>query len=167
MDKRKLSTPKGLFVSATSKPINQNMSANATDELLVIDKAKWRSRNYSCGHKDARWFRINVHGSESEKIKDNKLCSYCFIEDIKQHLIRCPVCGFGILPGDPVALYDLVGIDRRMNNIKIIQGKSVLGCLRRNCCPTGGFFAGHWTRSGFKPYFPNKTTVAEHAMELF
>ncbi|OGY25291.1 MAG: hypothetical protein A2Z11_02920 [Candidatus Woykebacteria bacterium RBG_16_43_9] len=63
--------------------------------------------------------------------------------------IDCCSCPGKIYPGDPVALYGLrsEGIDWERAT-RVVE--SVVGCLRWNCCPCGGFYAGNWTTDGFQ-----------------
>jgi hypothetical protein len=41
---------------------------------------------------------------------------------------------------------------------------SYLGCMRMNCCPSGGFFSGHWlghNRGGFRSMYDGDSAVVE------
>jgi hypothetical protein len=76
-------------------------------------------------------------------------CPECIFKSMKEHAVRCALCGTGILPGEGVALYHSSGPIPHFE-LATKVGKCVVGCLGWNCCPSGGFFSGHWTEDGFK-----------------
>jgi hypothetical protein len=55
------------------------------------------------------------------------------------------------MPGDGVALYGKGSTGIHESATILDDGVSAVGCLRWDCCPSGGFFAGSWTEEGFKP----------------
>ncbi len=115
-----------------------------------IIKRSFFERDYACGHRDSRAFRLNIFGMETGTIRQKDLCPNCQIEDGKKKIIFCALCGLPIIPGNGVAIYDDDNEGIRPDATHI--GKSVLGYLRWECCPGGLLFAGHWTTEGFKPY---------------
>jgi hypothetical protein len=129
-----------------------------------------------CGHDSSPKLRLNIWGNASEAeledkfitkeggraVAENDVCPKCFFEEVKKSAIRCCLCGYAILPGDGVALYrkDSEGVHK---DIATFVGDSAIGCLLWDCCPSGGFFAGHWTSDGFKSLFPDNRTAVEEA----
>lgn len=113
-----------------------------------------------CGHTGPRGADFNIYGNDSRFLGDisflkreiDTQCPECWLYFFKKHSIRCAFCGYGIIPGDPVALYDKDSPGIRQE-AATFMGESVIGCLLWSCCPTGGLFAGRWTEEGFKPLF--------------
>jgi hypothetical protein len=133
------------------------------DRFEIIERSNWFPRKYNCGHMGARWFRIHAYGEESKKIRQKENCPECFLADVRQHIIHCCLCGLPIVPGDPVALYG-GGEDIKLDIATVLSGGSIVGCLRWDCCPSGGFFAGHWTENGFQSAFNEGRSAAEECM---
>ncbi|MEK7181089.1 MAG: hypothetical protein AAB738_02005 [Patescibacteria group bacterium] len=69
---------------------------------------------------------------------------------------RCARCGLVILPGMAVALYGQESEGLRLDIATNIDG-AIIGCMRWDCCPSGGFLAGHWSEQGFQPLFQGQT----------
>ncbi len=88
---------------------------------------------------------------------------YIFLEEMKQSAIRCCLCGYGILPGDEVALYHKKSKGIKKDIATFIEDGAV-GCLLWDCCLSGAFFAGHWTSQGFRPAFSEGRTAGEEAV---
>lgn len=122
-----------------------------------------------CGHKCSIGFEFNIWGNvnglklKSERVKKvngietaEGLCPKCYFEKLKQTAIRCCLCGYAILPSDGIALYhkNSNGINKK---VATFIGDSAVGCLLWDCCPSGGFFAGHWSFEGFKSAFDGQT----------
>ncbi len=139
-----------------------------TDICALVDVSGVET-DYQCGHRHPDHFAVNLYGEKfcltDKKLAERQLCANCHLEMLKKFAIRCAKCGFAIMPGDGVALYcfnkklfkktawiTLVGDDKE---------KDVIGCLRWDCCPSGGFFAGHWTGERFKPAFVGGSAAAE------
>lgn len=101
-------------------------------------------KQYQCGHRGPCWFKLSTWGEETKKIKNRERCPSCMLELFKKVMIRCAVCGHHIAPGDPVALYSTTSKDLRVEIATILDEKTVVGCMRLDCCPSNDFFAGHW-----------------------
>ncbi len=137
-----------------------------TDNLGVVKRAG-KKVPYACGHIDSAKFRHDFYGEVREPTDEvfaaREKCGECMLASVKEFVIRCGACGFAILPGDPVALY----VDAHHFSIvwkKIVrEPPRVVGCMRWGCCPSGGFFAGHWSESGFEPAFPGGASAAATA----
>ncbi len=133
-----------------------------TDSCEVIDRSGPMTP-YKCGHEDAYSYGLSLYGERiglNEKFfAERPFCGDCGLAKWTGHMIRCALCGFGIMPGDPVALY-AGGAKFRKEIATKVDGQWV-GCLRWNCCPSGGFFAGHWTTNGYRPAFEHGSIVAE------
>ncbi|MFH1088361.1 MAG: hypothetical protein V1719_00795 [Patescibacteria group bacterium] len=111
-----------------------------------------------CGHQSPRMFELHFLGT-GYQVKGDRKCPDCAIEYLVSHGIRCASCGLPILPGAPIARYNIVGshkpwtcyISEEMDGR--VSRKTVIGCLRWDCCDTGAYFSGHWTEEGFAPAF--------------
>ena len=126
-----------------------------------------------CGHRASPQITISVWGNERrlklfegsiEEIGGEKVvesdCPVCAFNRLKQHSIRCCLCGYGIVPGDGVVLYHRSS--RSINQAAAtFAGDSAIGCMLWDCCPSGAFFAGHWSETGFKPAFSGRTMAGE------
>lgn len=131
----------------------------------------------ACGHivsREATWTfwgerKIGVclddkHVSEvdGEKIALT-LCPRCEFEELSRLSIRCVLCGVAIFPGEPVAVYSRRSRGMR-KKIGTLVGENYLGCMSWDCCPSGGFWGGHWTENGFISAFPDGGSVADEVM---
>ena len=119
----------------------------------------------TCEHFGARHFKLKVWNDVLEfKIPEvlirkvdtveivDGICPECFALKVSASAIRCCKCGKTILAGDSVSLYpkNSEGVD---DEIAEYIETSAIGCMKIDCCPSAGFFAGHWTANGFKPLF--------------
>ncbi len=137
----------GLQVIASSRTPDPSKLPKPTQECKVLWRS-WFKRDYKCGHRDSRRFRVSMFGMETKKLSQHEQCPQCFMEEVKKHTIFCALCGLPIMPGDGVALYDDDNDGIRENATHI--DNFVIGCIRWECCPSGGFFSGYWTKQGFK-----------------
>ncbi len=83
------------------------------------------------------------------------MCSKCAIEAS----IDCCYCSKKIYPEDPIALYSVTSGGINWEKATKVGEEQVIGCLRSDCCTSGGFFAGYWSTKGFQTYM-DKTKVA-------
>ncbi len=132
----------------------------ATDRVEVIDRSEGR-QVYACGHEDADRFDLELYGERQRfndaYFKDKPYCGDCLLKFVMEGSIRCAACGLIIRDDDPVALYSSGdGLGRYPSTL--VDGQYV-GCMRWDCCPSGGFFSGHWTSQGFKPLFASGNSV--------
>ncbi len=133
-------------------------------ETIEITAESEERATYQCGHEGAATFEVSFYGHMMKPadayLLKREMCAACMVADARTKVIRCVLCGFGIFPGDPVALYVN---DRRFRKewSTHIENDQVLGCLRWDCCPSGGFFGGHWTGEAFKSAFGGNTAVAQ------
>lgn len=117
-----------------------------------------------CGHFGPQKFEVTLWGNEqhgyelpakfiSGVIKKTAakdfLCPRCHFERMKDGAIRCCLCGGSILPDDGIALYAATSAGVH-ETATIIDGSAV-GCLRMDCCPSGGFYAGTWSGESIIP----------------
>lgn len=111
------------------------------------------TRKYTCGHSGPERYRLNVYGSLTKNIHGERYCPDCMIQYVRKRTVRCALCGLPIYPDDAVALYheSSEGLPYRDRGHRIES--CYLGCLRWDCCPSYGFFAGHWTENGYQPAF--------------
>lgn len=169
----KLYTPEGLHVVASVSTAEKGVPKKEVKEDRTVTKLvnlTDKKVKFKCGHfgapkaKMILWGEEYVTDIEKKEQDPSKIrCPECEFEWFKKHSIQCCLCGRPIIPGDGVALYhkDSKGIKKEWATY---VGDSAIGCLRRNCCPSGGFFAGHWTEKGFKSAFEGRT-VAEKAWQ--
>ena len=115
---------------------------------------------FSCGHEGTLQgeYRVDDHSFSWKLhpiIAARQPCVTCSVEAS----IRCGFCESRIYPGNRVALYgkDSAGINWE---IATEISDQVVGCLRRDCCPTAAFYAGAWTVDGLKSYQDEQKTAA-------
>jgi len=160
----------GVIASVGGPETGQNDFWDKT-EMTVVPQSEPDVLFQECGHYGPSKVRIIFWNlSFSPELKDEMIkmangcktaeakCPNCMLELLRKHAIRCCLCGGAILPGEPVALYSGGrGINKKMATR---VGKEFVGCLAWECCPSGGFFSGHWSQDGFKPTFASGNSVA-------
>jgi hypothetical protein len=159
---RGLKTPKGMGITAQAGDLAQPDKLPLSHGNMLVKEASETTRKYACGHEGPEWYVLDVYGQETVKIEKKDLCPECKMADYKKYVIRCAACGLPIAPDQSVALY--------ANNTEFFDqsivtkvGDSVIGCMRWNCCPSGGFYAGNWTEEGFKSAFDGDTAAEQAA----
>jgi len=121
---------------------------------------------YDCGHRGPIKFHFDIFGEaietdERRLREEHACCPDCIVAEMRLDIIRCALCGHFISPGMPVAAYG-EGSDIRVEWATRIPDGGYIGCMRWDCCPSGGFFAGHWLgRGGFRPAFEHGCAAAE------
>lgn len=157
-------SPQGFVVVASSGP-DLPASAPVDRNLTKIEVLDPEEMLFECGHRGAREILVTLYG-ETALIKGKKfkpegtMCPECLLDRLKKISIQCALCGAPILPGESVALYHKESLDVRKEWATYV-GNAVIGCLRMVCCPSGGFFAGHWTTEGFQSSFEGRTMTEE------
>ncbi len=151
----------GMVVSVSvGDPTVSSRLPQATDAFAIVECGRF-TRTYECGHRGARWFVIDTYGLRTKKIHRKDLCPECTLALFKKHIIRCALCGLRIAPGEGVALYSARSQDIKRDIATLVGEDSVIGCLRWDCCSSGGFFAGNWSEDGFIPRFGGRTAAGE------
>lgn len=154
----------GLSVAAsTQEP--PSAPPQVSDECTVVPKSKDKVA-FACGHEDFSVFAHNFFGAEfpvnAAFLRSRVKCGACMLAEVRPLLIHCAVCGRVIFPGDAVAVYDN---DASFNKAWVTaadeKATGVIGCLRMDCCPSGGFFAGHWNGRSFEPAFVHGNAALE------
>ncbi len=93
-----------------------------------------------------------------------KQCMLCQYPGIFESIIACAYCGEAILFGDPVSCYLPAGMSEGFDLERATQTPmGFVGCMGWDCCPTAGFFAGHWVGEGIRSPF-NGGSAAAHAL---
>jgi hypothetical protein len=117
---------------------------------------------YRCGHDGVADFSADIYGEvfapRPEVLQAREKCPECMLAQLLAGTIRCAICGLLIPPNDPVALYRKCGKER---SYAYAVGDKVIGCLRDDCCPSGGFYAGRWSGKEFVPEFRGRTIADE------
>jgi hypothetical protein len=155
-------SPGGMSVAASTRaPVPMPQSS----DLCEITPGSDKRVSFDCGHDGPVSYAITLFGGvmalSEEGLLQRKMCAECCLRHMREGCIRCAVCGFAILPGSPVALYS-GGPIREDIATKTPDG-AFIGCLRWDCCPSGGFFAGHWDGKQFVSAFGGMT-AAEQVM---
>lgn len=120
-----------------------------------------------CGHMGYESFELHLLGV-TYTISGSKRCPNCTIEYFIKDVIRCASCGLPILPDEPIALYGLEGKHHPWTCYISKEGepsKSVIGCLRWECCDSGAYFAGHWSVDGFRPIYGHGGTMLDECLK--
>ncbi len=124
---------------------------------------------YGCGHDGPADFIGIFFGQEMRPtgaaLKNREKCPDCVIAPLRERVIHCALCGLAILPGEPVALYaGPKSAFRKEPGWVVKHDGQAVGCLRWDCCPSGGFFAGHWDGSRVVSAFAGGNCAAAEAM---
>jgi hypothetical protein len=123
---------------------------------------------YACGHEYADKFGHDFYGEKCEVLETTlarrDLCGECMLDQVRPYIIRCAACGFSIWPDEPVAVYGNNGSFKKERCTTTSGGGGVLGCMRMNCCPSGGFFAGRWNGQTLVPRFRGGGSLASQVM---
>jgi|GEM_PF-1661409 len=119
---------------------------------------------YDCGHIAPAECRIFIYGETYSALNNKNHCPECRIRRIRQQVVRCSSCGRPIMPSSQVALYAGSSPGLKFRNVGIKHRGQYIGCMRADCCPSGGFFAGHWSEDGFVSAFEEGATLAEEMM---
>lgn len=144
---------------------NQEETMPESTDTFAVTEIRGQEVDYKCGHRQPSQYTFDLYGQKielsPEGLEQRELCANCDLAELKKITIRCASCGFVIMPGHPVALYvDDPNIFKKRDWITKVE-QSVIGCLRWGCCPSGGFFAGHWTGEKFQGAFAGTTLAGE------
>jgi len=149
-----LSTPVTAKIASAAEIIISKYRALPIENpagIEVLEQSE-TEKTYPCGHSGPESFRINIFGESTDWLKKRPECLKCLITRLNTHAIRCGLCGKSILPGSGVALYDVVlnpEVAKHEDIGTFIDDRTVLGCMRFNCCISGAFFGGNWTEQGY------------------
>ncbi len=158
---KKIRTLLGLQVTAQAGDLaDPSKLPKSTDEVKVVEQAD-ELRMYPCGHEGPASFQLSLYGELWKEMHEEKECPTCWIQRIKKHVIRCALCGLPIFPGEGVAVYHKSSEGLRLKIATYVGKETVLGCMRWDCCPSGGFFGGRWTEQGFKSLFEGRTAAEQ------
>lgn len=164
-----ISNKLGLEIASDARDVAKSVKfevslPQATDEMCVVDRKGLPLVKYACGHLDHRSFAINIYGLvmnlKTEILLEREKCGDCILAEAVSFSIRCALCGHVIMPGDAVSLYKM---DKKFREdattIEVGDGKDAVGCMRKHCCLSGMFFAGHWTKHGFETAFSRSSST--------
>lgn len=148
----------------TNSPPENPQPANTafTTSEFVIEPTSPKQVYYHCGHKGPKKFTLTILGKECtpKKVyfKDRPFCHAC----LRASIIRCVLCGNPIYPGSSIAAYgDMEDFKEEWKTYTTEEKHSVVGCMSMECCPSGGFFAGHWTGQEVNSPFAHGSAAAE------
>lgn len=165
-----LMTPGGLktIVSVSVGDVCVSEIEKVDRSLLGVLAIGEEEKGYQCGHSGPRRAEFILFGDQilfkgQQEIDSSEMCPDCLLEELKATSLQCCLCGCPILPHASVAVYNpsMEGINKEW--ARYVE-RGVVGCLRPNCCPTTGFYAGKWTGLGFEWAFPEGRCVADEAM---
>jgi len=133
-------------------------------DIIVIKEG---SRTYECGHSGPKSFKIDAYGSEMTP-KGRKYCPDCAQKWFKENVIRCPICGLPIMPGDGVISYVPSNrMSHRKAGYVVPKGEvcegAILGCLRWDCADTAAGLCGHWDGRKVQPLFSSGQSIVGEA----
>ena len=163
----------GLDLDALSPAHVVNPRLPPVRDSIVVTHVRGEMVTFDCGHTGHAEFYHDAYG-ETVILKQGRhdRCGVCSAEELKQISARCALCEHIILPGGGVALYafeeKVFPSEKVRSWFQFVEHdathKSVIGCMRGDCCPSGGFYAGTWTEDGFRHAFPNRVSMAATAM---
>jgi hypothetical protein len=149
---------KSELIELTTRPLPPHIKIVPEDEEQFA---------FRCGHTSFRTYHIKIW---DELVKPNEFaisqtdyCPECAtkIDLLAFRIIRCPICAKPIFKGYEVVLVHddgtcaLEGIER--------HGEHIIACMRMDCCPCGGLYAGNWNGERFVS-FTESGTVREVPM---
>jgi len=149
----------------TDRPAEDGRPLVVTDECHIEPDSDAKVK-YGCGHTSWRDFHGVFYGESygpASKKRGRDTCPECVLAKTLSLSIRCALCGLVIMPGAPVALYAGPTSSFRKSCATKHEGQFV-GCLRWDCCPSGGFFAGHWDGEKVLPAFDGGNCAAAEAL---
>ncbi len=135
------------------EPIVMDQDPSIVDWMEIPSKIGFlglrKTRRYKCGHRGPGAFKIRIYGRTllPNPKKADRLCPDCSLEELKRESIRCCLCGSGIIPGEPVALYDAQSVVAKDYKFTVVDDHLAVGCMLWDCAPSGLFFVGHWNGS--------------------
>ncbi|MBI4437612.1 hypothetical protein HY631_01535 [Candidatus Uhrbacteria bacterium] len=138
-----------------------------------------------CGHTIWRMERLVLHGKTVCKSNPNfsalptgpdgyraiiapKQCILCQFAEPFAAAIECACCHHVIFRGDPVSAYFFTGETppKGFDEARATRTRNgFVGCMGWECCPTSGFFAGHWTTEGILTPFSTGSLAAQALVE--
>ncbi len=180
-------TSNGMSVIASTRDEKVETMPPSTDEICIVPKGRLKAL-YGCGHIGHQRYAHNFFGQvydlNPNVLRRRSLCGECLLAKSMSCVARCVLCGHAIFPGEGVSVYrdepeyadrpwriilpaksepaDTI-IERFKQLVGIVPNR-VMGCLRMACCPSGGFFAGHWDGVKFVSAF-SRGTAAEQALK--
>lgn len=163
MAKSKLRSPVGMAVIASvGGPDPADAPRASHDEIRAIP-ASDRQHQFECGHVGPKRYDLDLFGQVMKNSGETpRKCGKCLEDHLRRDVARCAVCGLVIFPGEGVAVY-APDSDFPSAWVTEVDG-GVIGCLRMSCCPSGGFFAGHWTTEGFLPLMPEDSAIGTFSL---
>lgn len=163
-DRDDLQTVEGLKVEASVGGSDDASAPQAQHDEIRWLPATEELHDYPCGHRAPKFFDYDIFGRIIQTRRDEPApkCPDCILAEMASVFCRCALCGQVIHPGEPVALY---APSRKFRREWVTEVKAgVIGCLGWDCCPSGGFFAGHWLKGKFRPAFGNGLSSAAQAL---
>lgn len=125
----------------------EKLIESSNNDINIKSYLRGFRKKFKCGHRSKKAL-LDVYGVEVRT--DKAYCPDCLIEYLKKEVIRCCSCRLPIFPDGPVALYSSGPIFKDIGT-RISEDGPYMGCLRWDCCPSGGFFSGHWNGKEFVP----------------
>ena len=164
-DKPPLPSTGGLTVGVSTGRVPQDVPV-CTDNFAVVNESG-EMVLYECGHTAPPIFMHDLYGDVVEltdaALAQRQQCGRCLLAHVKANSIRCARCGRAILGDDAVAVYDY-SAEFKTEWTTVVDGVRVLGCMRRDCAPSGAYFGGHWDGHQFVPMFEGGGSVASETM---
>jgi hypothetical protein len=145
----------GIIFSTNPPDPSKLPEPDFTSKVIKHSRFPWR---HKCGHKGHIHYSLSIKGEMTKKLWFDPQCPDCKIPELEKDVISCALCGLAITPGEGVALYNSKLPDVNAEFAYVIttdaDGDWVAGCMRMNCCPSGGYFAGNWMghEEGFVPF---------------
>jgi hypothetical protein len=149
----------------------QKIPAQATTDTIEIHEQSNTYKTFDCRHGGPVWFVLNMYGTKPTRLESKTDCPECLIEKIKLHSIRCANCGYIILPGEDVGLFNTTRtyLPHKNKGTFADRGNNlIIGCTRPRCCQLGIHAVGTWTEKGFIPHhYENPTVTSDrHTTEI-
>lgn len=122
-------------------------------ERCLILRKSWKDVAYPCGHDGPQRFTLDLFGEEHypsyEFLDEMRRCPACIFEAVMAGTIRCAVCGYVILAGEEVTLYENDGSFTPSWTTTADYGRGVIACLRPDCRSPFFEVEGRWAGRSF------------------
>jgi len=152
-----------LTLAYSTKPVTPETRASKlpeSNDKIVVTQQSNKEHMFECGHVGPKAFTINVYGLEGGEITAKEMCPECIMSVMRARWIRCALCGLPIMSGTGVAIYGSGEGIREDIATKTPSG-DFMGCMRWDCCPSGGFYGGTWDGKQFQSAFDGRSAVQQ------
>lgn len=123
-----------------------------------------------CGHKTLVVGTIIIEGQKRVFALDGNAQPECCLDCFQKSIINCAHCGFPIVPGEPITLYEMAEdfVPKEGSRKYGDEYNCHIGCMRFDCADTGMDRAGFWEYPGMVRRVQNiyETILADPTIKM-